>query len=71
MMTIIDKLTKEERENLQHAIEESKKDPENICLYYATKNCIDTSCCGYSGTLLCSSYINKRHLEFFQRYNLR
>jgi hypothetical protein len=71
MMTIIDKLTKEEQESLRIAIEESKKDHDNICLHYQTINCVDISCCGYSGTLLCSSYINKRHLEFFQTYKLK
>jgi hypothetical protein len=60
------------KEDIIRIIKESKKDPDNVCLLYGTSKCSNPPCTfeGYSGTLICVDYINKRHLEFFKKYNI-
>jgi hypothetical protein len=59
-------------EQLKHAIEESKKNPENICLHFGTPRCRHQPCLceGYSSGVICEDYINKFHLENFERYRI-
>lgn len=28
------------------------------------------TCTGYSSTIICGNYINKKHLEYFERYKI-
>jgi hypothetical protein len=60
-------------EDIQRIIERTRtEDPDAICLFYGTLKCANPPCKleGYSGCLVCSSYINKRHLEFFKKYKI-
>lgn len=72
LITMTDPLEVLTEEELKKAIEELKQNPENICLHFGTKRCDHQPCLyeGYSGILICGSYINKRHLESFEKYRI-
>lgn len=60
-------------EEIQRMVKETREqDPDAICLFYGTLKCANPPCKfeGFSGFLECSSYINKRHLEYFKKYQI-
>ena len=65
------KRMKQTLEQIQAEIKELEKDPENICLYYATRCTEQTKCNGYSSVLICSRYVNIKHIRRFQEYQIK